>query len=211
MEMSRTRLEQRGAAQGLRCLLVACATLLVAAPLLMAAPASAARVVEVRMGQHPGYSRLVFELDVAAGYKVERHAPTDGVQELVVSLDASADSQTLSRELDFIESVEIESITSRRSLVRIRLKGDNLRLKESMLANPPRIVLDILSEAAIAKARAAEKVSAKQELARAEAEKMASAVALSAPKPAANPAVEATAPKPGSVEKAATRREAPTP
>ncbi len=192
MGKSRNSETHRGVAQGLRCLLLGVVAL------LLAAPAWAATVVNVRVGQHAGYSRLVFELDAPVGYKVERHAPSAGTQELVVSLDAAAKSQTVRGKLDFIESVEITSESSRRSTVRVRLKGDDLKLKEMILANPPRIVLDVLNEGAIAKAKQAEKDRARAALAKKKA--AAKSVAKVEPKPAPKteptPVAKAPAPKP---------------
>ncbi len=40
--------------------------------LLSALPAFAARIVQVRVGNHPEFTRVVFELDGPAGYRVER-------------------------------------------------------------------------------------------------------------------------------------------
>ena len=48
-----------------------------------------AEVVEVRVGRHPEFTRVVFELDRAAGYRIERSDPSSDVHELVVSLDVA--------------------------------------------------------------------------------------------------------------------------
>jgi hypothetical protein len=114
-----------------------------------ATPAWAARVIDIRMGQHPDFSRVVFELDSPVGYKVERRAPSDGRNELVVSLNASAQARTLRRKLKFIESLQVRSRAGR-STVHVRLRGEDLKLKEMILANPPRIVLDVLDGKAVA-------------------------------------------------------------
>ena len=52
--------------------------------LLASTPALAARVVDVRVGEHLEHSRLVFELDDRAGYRVDRCGP----DWLVVSIAA---------------------------------------------------------------------------------------------------------------------------
>ena len=66
-------------------------TLFVAFGLLVwAVPALAAEIVEVRVGKHPTFTRVVFELDRAAGYRIERSDPSMGVAELIVSLEASS-------------------------------------------------------------------------------------------------------------------------
>ena len=119
---------------------------------ILAAPAWAGRVVDIRVGQHAGYSRIVFELDSQVGYKVERHSPKEGVNELVISLDAVAKRQTLTHKLQFIERIDVEP-QGDRSMVHVRLKGSDLRLKEMILAKPPRLVFDVLSEVPVAAAK----------------------------------------------------------
>jgi hypothetical protein len=127
----------------------------------MALPASAAKIIDVRVGEHAGFTRVVFELDSPVGYKVERHAAKSGRNELVVSLDAGAEEETLSRSRGFIKSVEIKS-DGRRSTAHMRLVGSGLRLKEMILASPPRIVLDVLDEQAIKAAASAKARSQKR-------------------------------------------------
>lgn len=160
MELSCTTTKQRGVAPSARRLLVG----LVAVFITAAAPAWAAQVVDVRVGKHAGFSRVVFELDSPVGYKVERNAPAAGIHELVISLDAAAKAQTLERDLDFIERVEIVPGAGNQSTVRIRLKGDGLKLKEMILASPPRIVLDVLDEQAAARAAAQAKATARKQV-----------------------------------------------
>ena len=80
---------------------------------LLCGSAWSARVVEVRVGSHPTFTRVVFELDSPVGYKVERRAPSAGGNELVVSLNASAQARTLRRKLKFIESLQVRSRAGR--------------------------------------------------------------------------------------------------
>ena len=96
------------------------------------------------IGQHAGFSRVVLELDSAVGYKVERTTPTSGADEWVISLDAGAKPRSVHRRFDFIESVEIVPTSGTRSTVRVRLRGEDLKLSEMILANPPRIVVDVM-------------------------------------------------------------------
>ncbi|MFP6630915.1 MAG: LPXTG cell wall anchor domain-containing protein [Myxococcota bacterium] len=119
----------------------------VACVLGAAVPTWAAQVVDVRVGQHAGFSRVVLELDSAVGYKVERTTPTSGADEWVISLDAGAKPRSVHRRFDFIESVEIVPTSGTRSTVRVRLRGEDLELSEMILANPPRIVLDVHRDA----------------------------------------------------------------
>ncbi|HPG25549.1 MAG TPA: hypothetical protein PLW10_07950 [Myxococcota bacterium] len=116
--------------------------------LVAAAPSWAAEVVEVRVGRHPEFTRVVFELDRAAGYRIERSDASAGAPELIVSLEASSIPRRIRSQKTFIEQVEVEP-SGRRAIAHIRLAKDDLRLKEMILANPPRIVLDLSSDAPV--------------------------------------------------------------
>jgi len=112
----------------------------------IALPAWSARVRDVRVGKHPTFTRVVFELDRPAGYKLERHSPTAGVSELVVSLDAAAADELLRvPKQKLVDGVTVES-QGGRSVVRIQLGQAGLRLKEMTLSQPSRIVLDVLAK-----------------------------------------------------------------
>lgn len=113
--------------------------------LVIALPAIAAEIVEVRVGIHPEFTRVVFELDRAAGYRIERTDPSLGVQELVVSLEASSGPRRIKSAKSFIEQVDVQP-DGRRSIARVRLSADGLRLKEMILSNPARIVLDVMTD-----------------------------------------------------------------
>lgn len=106
--------------------------------------ANAAEVVEMRLGQHPAYTRVVFELDSPAGYSLEQNVLEDGTTELVVTLDASASDQKKVLSQALIDGVELSGQGSR-SVAHIRLKDGGLRVKEMILGSPPRIVLDVLA------------------------------------------------------------------
>ena len=113
--------------------------------IVIALPAFATEIVQVRVGKHPTFTRVVFELDRSAGYRIERSDPATGVAELVVSLEASSIPRSIKASKSFIELVEVEP-QGGRSIARVRLSQEGLRLKEMILANPPRIVLDLLNE-----------------------------------------------------------------
>jgi len=113
--------------------------------LVCASSAWAAEIVEVRVGRHAEFTRVVFELDRAAGYRIERVDPASDVAELVVSLEASTIPRRIQSSKSLIEQVEVEPSGSR-AIARIRLSKSGLRLKEMILANPPRIVLDVFSD-----------------------------------------------------------------
>lgn len=114
--------------------------------LVCVAPALAAEIVEVRVGKHPTFTRVVFQLDRAAGYRIERSDPSMDVAELIVSLEASSIPRSIAKKKALIEQVDVEP-NGPRSTARVRLSQDGLRLKEMILTNPPRIVLDLLDDA----------------------------------------------------------------
>ena len=109
----------------------------------------AAEVVEVRVGRHPDFTRIVFELDRAAGYRIERSDPSAKNSELIVSLEAGSIPRRIQSSKSFIEQVVVEP-NGARSVARIRLARGGLKLKEMILASPPRIVLDVISEQDVA-------------------------------------------------------------
>lgn len=114
----------------------------------MASSVLAAEIVEVRVGKHAKFTRVVFELDRAAGYRIERSDPTSDVAELVVSLDASTIPRRIQSSKSLIEQVAVEPSGSR-AVARIRLKKSGLQLKEMILVNPARIVLDVFFDEAV--------------------------------------------------------------
>jgi len=111
---------------------------------LGAGPARSASVVEVRVGRHPTFTRVVFELDSPSGYRVERQEGAGGLTTFVVTLEASSQSRTIASKSPLLASVSVEGQKGR-SVARIRLRQGGLRLKEMILAGPPRIVLDVMS------------------------------------------------------------------
>ncbi|MEZ4215074.1 MAG: hypothetical protein R3E88_01220 [Myxococcota bacterium] len=141
---------------------------------LLAPPALATRVTDVRVGRHPTFTRIVFELDGPTGYKLDR-TDSGGAAELVVTLNASGKDQKLALPKSLVDRVDVRS-EGRSTVARIRLARSGLGLKELMLNSPSRIVLDVLEDAP------------------------APAVAKSAPKP--SPTKTAAAPKPAPVAKA---------
>jgi len=101
--------------------------------------AGAAEVVDLRVGVHTDYTRVVFELDQPAAYKIKRGG---GQSELVVTLDAGSAVRDVQASKALVGQVTLVP-TAKGSKARIKLLGENLKLKEMILANPPRIVLDI--------------------------------------------------------------------
>jgi hypothetical protein len=113
--------------------------------LAMTSSAMAAEIVEVRVGRHAEFTRVVFELDRSAGYRIERADPTSDVVELVVSLEATSIPRSVKPPKSLIKGVSIEP-SGPRSVARIRLARKGLKLKEMILTSPPRIVLDVLTD-----------------------------------------------------------------
>jgi hypothetical protein len=119
------------------------AALVAVLSLAFAAPTGAANVVAVRVGQHAEFTRVVFELDAASGYRVTRTTGSDGSVTIVVTLDAAAPAQTIQSGSSLIRSVAVDTAAGK-ATARIALRKSGLPLKEMILSNPPRIVLDVL-------------------------------------------------------------------
>jgi hypothetical protein len=158
---------------------------------LLALPAWSANVKDVRVGRHPEFTRIVFELDEQAGYRIKRSD-----RDLVVTVEATSGPWTLGRN-GGIESVKVER-TPTQSIVRIRLRESGLRLHEMILANPPRIVLDLRSpqsgqsEKPVARAETVKPAPAAPPKPKPEPRR---AAAPPAPKPAPKPAATPPAPE----------------
>lgn len=147
MEMSSNESEPRMGLQGVRPLLVVAAF---ACLLGATVPAWAAEVVDVRVGRHDGFARVVLEFDAPVSYKVERSAAMGADNELLITLDAAAQARTLHPKQGAVQRIEIVPGSDRRSTLRMKLNGEDLKLKEMILSKPPRIVLDILETAPVA-------------------------------------------------------------
>jgi len=152
--------------------------------LLIAAPVQANQIVQVRVGNHPSFTRLVFEMDAFTGYQVQREMGPDGAEQLTVTLDASTASREISSKSVGIESVSIPA-SADHAIAQIRLRKPGLQMKEMILSNPPRIVLDFVHSAA-----------AVAELTGDPYAKPAPAEPKTEPKPAPKPVVAKTEPKP---------------
>lgn len=155
-----------------------------AALLLVASPVwAAAKIVNVRVGHHPEYDRIVFDLDGWAAYQV--HSISGN--EVILRVLAGAEPIRVNTEKGLVRSVEITP-SGERSEVRIRLRTADVRVKDSTLQSPARIVIDI-RKAGKAKAAATPKP------------KVVEKTAAPAPKPKVTQAPDPVpAPKP--VEKA---------
>ncbi len=107
--------------------------------LALATPALAARLVDVRVGQHPGFTRIVIETDAPARYRIDR-SEADAIQ---VRIDASARAERVRSSGTLLRSVEIEPRGNAGSVARLELRGRQVDVQELVLAKPPRIVIDL--------------------------------------------------------------------
>lgn len=152
--------------------------------LLGAGTARAAEVSEVRVGtQDKKHTRIVVELDAAAGYRLS--APQPGASpELVLTLDAASEVREIASKSPLVRKVQVEP-SGAGSIVRVQLTTADVAVKEMLLANPPRLVFDLAARGPIPKPDAPE-LAAKPDAASVPAPKQtASAEPVVVPPPAA--------------------------
>ena len=107
-----------------------------AVALCSALPARAAQFKDGRLGVHPKFTRSVFELDGKAGYRVERSG-----MELHITIEAMSSARSLRASGD-VRGVKVDAGTQARANIALRDSG--LRVREMILSDPPRIVLDVV-------------------------------------------------------------------
>lgn len=100
--------------------------------------AGAGNLREVRVGSHPTFSRLVFELDVPTSYRLDQKNGS----ELLIILGATSKGLNIRSKSKFISSVSVAK-GDEKVIAHVRLNGDDLQIKEFVLSNPHRIVIDI--------------------------------------------------------------------
>ena len=108
-----------------------------------AAPLQAAELVAIRVGDHPTFTRVVFEFDVAGGYRIERNAAGEAANVVRVTLDAASDARQIESRSPGVASVSVEA-GNPRSVARIDAREPSWPIKEMILSDPPRVVLDFL-------------------------------------------------------------------
>jgi hypothetical protein len=102
--------------------------------------ASAANLVEVRVGSHADFTRVVLETDAPVRYELSRSTPG----EVRVRLFAGASPRTLGSKSKLLKEVVVEA-DSTGSVARLALKQQAaVDVKEMVLDKPPRIVLDLV-------------------------------------------------------------------
>ena len=127
---------------------------------LVATRAEATRVVDVRVGAHQGYTRVVLELDGPSDYRIRRQSlPSGGgsVTELAVELDSATGAFALGGRRGIVQSVRVKP-KGKGAVALIRLTVDTPRIADMTLKGPDRIVIDVrppARKAAAAKPKAA--------------------------------------------------------
>jgi hypothetical protein len=115
---------------------------------LAASPADAARVRQVRVGDHADFTRIVLELDGPADYRVSQKS-VGGVGELVIGLDASTAQRVIGSSSRVVENVTLRPGPGGQGAeARVTLRVGAVDVKEMVLEGPDRIVLDLSPAAA---------------------------------------------------------------
>jgi hypothetical protein len=112
---------------------------LAGAALLLAAPARGARLVAVRVAQHPGFARVVFESDAPAAFDVEPPRTGEPVR---VRLDASCTARSVAARDAPDLLVSVGPAADGGCVAEVRAPGP-LRIEAQVLDRPPRVVLDL--------------------------------------------------------------------
>ena len=116
---------------------------LLAVGLLAPGPALAVELIDIRVGQHPGFTRVVFEFDEPTGYQISRSENKAGGPSLVVKLDARSQPAQFSYTSGLVESLDLGRQQSRAS-AQLTLREKGFRVKEMTLVDPFRVVIDVL-------------------------------------------------------------------
>jgi len=100
------------------------------------------RVIDVRVGQHGEFTRIVFDLDGPARYHLERSEAGAAAPELVVHFDASAQPKVVRTLSKIVDAVRLEA-RPEGAVARIALHSPDVHAVEETLSSPPRIVIDL--------------------------------------------------------------------
>lgn len=117
---------------------------------LQADPAACARITAVRVGAHPGYTRVVLETDAPAEFEVVG-APAATPGEVTLRIAAESRARELAPTGPGAPAISLLPQADGTTLARIRAPGP-LRVETQVLTAPPRLVLDLrpaLGEAAL--------------------------------------------------------------
>lgn len=124
--------------------------------LLFASPAWSGNLVQVRVGNHPTFTRVVFEFDAPSGYRIERRAAGEAENTILVTLDAASRARNIVSKSQAVESIEVDAGRDR-AVAHITTRHAGLPIREMILTDPPRVVLDLMIPGAetVAQSRAA--------------------------------------------------------
>jgi hypothetical protein len=111
--------------------------------LLFALPAWSGNLVQVRVGNHPTYTRVVFEFDAPSGYRIERRAAGEPDNAIRVTLDAASRTRNIVSNSEGVESINVDA-GSGRAVAHIMTRHAGLPIREMILTDPPRVVLDLM-------------------------------------------------------------------
>jgi len=110
---------------------------------LAASPAGAARVEQVRVGDHEDFTRVVVELDAPASYRWAIREGSSGL-ELVLELDARSTTRSVASRSTLVKGVELRPAPDGAgTTARVGLRVPAVDVKEMVLPDPQRIVLDL--------------------------------------------------------------------
>lgn len=116
--------------------------LLIAVALVFAAQSSeAAKILNLRTGKNVDHTRIVIELDQPTSFQQAERAGANGA-ELVVDVKAAGQAQTVDVSTPFVRSMQVKPSGAETQII-VQLPQAGASVKEFILQNPPRIVLDI--------------------------------------------------------------------
>jgi hypothetical protein len=150
----------------------------------------AADVTDVRVGIHPGFTRVVFETDSPAHFRTEKTASG----EIRVHLGAASAARNVRSKSPILEGVRVEG-SGEGAVATLDLRGAEVSVSEMVLTKPARIVLDLRKGAAGATSLAATKASpappAEKPVPKSEPQPDPKAEAAATPKPTESASAEA--------------------
>ncbi|UCE87366.1 MAG: hypothetical protein JSU66_06495 [Deltaproteobacteria bacterium] len=173
-----------------------------------AGPAGAAALLDVRIGKHEGYTRIVLDLDEGVKHQIDRIETGRG-SVFLVTLNATAARRVIAPDAPLLSVVRIEPRDGE-TIVRVAATSSDVDVNVFPLRDPNRLVLDLRSGKAAAPKAAAtprptppprDTVEAPRPTARAEAPKPAPAPRepTPAPAPTVAPTREAAKARPSAV------------
>ena len=106
--------------------------------LLFALPAWSGNLVQVRVGNHPTYTRVVFEFDAPSGYRIERRAAGEPESTIRVTLDAASRARNIVSKSEGLWNRSTSMPGSGRVVAHIMTRHAGLPIREMILTDPPR-------------------------------------------------------------------------